>query len=50
MAEIVQDLFAGKQGYLDLKGRLFQSLNGTMLEVFMGFMLGHRVVKEGRTT
>jgi hypothetical protein len=44
---IVQDLFAGTQNYLELKKRLMGSLNGTMLEVFMGFMLGNRVVKEG---
>jgi hypothetical protein len=24
------------------------SLNGTMLEIFFGFMLGNRVVKEGK--
>jgi geranylgeranyl reductase family protein len=44
--EIVQDLFAGTQGYLDLKKRLLDSLNGTLLELFMGTMLGNRVVKE----
>lgn len=48
MTEIVQDLFAGTQGYIDLKQRLLDNLNGTMLEIFMGYMLGHRVVKEGR--
>jgi flavin-dependent dehydrogenase len=47
MTLIVQDLFAGTQNYLELKKRLMGSLNGTMLEVFMGFMLGNRVVKEG---
>ncbi len=47
MTEIVQDLFAGTQGYTDLKKRLLDNLNGTMLEIFMGWMLGHRVVKEG---
>ncbi|MCU0248048.1 MAG: NAD(P)/FAD-dependent oxidoreductase, partial [Bryobacter sp.] len=47
MSEIVQDLFAGTQGYTDLKKRLLDNLNGTMLEIFMGWMLGHRVVKEG---
>ncbi|NWF83052.1 MAG: NAD(P)/FAD-dependent oxidoreductase [Bryobacteraceae bacterium] len=47
MTEIVQDLFAGTQGYTDLKKRLLDNLNGTMLELFMGWMLGHRVVKEG---
>lgn len=48
MMEIVQDLFSGTQGYLDLKARLLANLNGTLLEVCMGSMLGHRVVKEGR--
>jgi flavin-dependent dehydrogenase len=47
MNEIVQDLFAGTQNYSDLKKRLLENLNGTMLEIFMGWMLGHRVVKEG---
>jgi flavin-dependent dehydrogenase len=48
MTEIVQDLFAGTQGYIDLKQRLLDNLNGTMLEIFMGYMLGQRVVKHGR--
>ncbi|QOY90499.1 NAD(P)/FAD-dependent oxidoreductase [Paludibaculum fermentans] len=48
MMEIVQDLFSGTQGYLDLKARLLANLNGTFLEVCIGSMLGHRVVKEGR--
>lgn len=48
MMEIVQDLFAGTQGYMDLKSRLLANLNGTLLEVCMGSMLGHRVIKEGR--
>ena len=47
MRGIVEDLFAGKQGYVDLKARLLKNLNGTLLEVFMGSMLSHRVVKEG---
>jgi flavin-dependent dehydrogenase len=47
MTEIVQDLFAGTQGYIGLKRRLIENLNGTLFELFMGFMLGHRVVKEG---
>lgn len=48
MRLIVQDLFAGTQNYLELKKRLLDTLNGTMLEVVMGFLLGHRVVKEGK--
>ena len=39
-AGIVQDLFAGTQPYLDLKGRLLGSLNGTMHEIAMSFFLG----------
>ncbi len=45
MREIVQDLFAGKQGYLDLKQRILENLNGTMREIVVGGMLGHRIVK-----
>ena len=30
---VLQDLFAGTQGYLDLKARLLQSLNGTILDI-----------------
>lgn len=48
MKLIVQDLFAGTQNYLELKKRLLHTLNGTMLEVAMGLLLGHRVVKEGK--
>jgi geranylgeranyl reductase family protein len=40
---VMQDLFAGTQPYLDLKQRLVENLNGTMLEVVMGFLL-HRFV------
>jgi flavin-dependent dehydrogenase len=48
LMEIVQDLFAGTQGYLDLKKRLLENLNGTMRELLFGSMFGNRVVKEGR--
>lgn len=48
MREIVQDLFAGTQRYLDLKDRILANLNGTLREIVYGFMLGHKVVKEGR--
>jgi flavin-dependent dehydrogenase len=47
MTEIVQDLFAGTQSYSSLKRRLLDNLNGTVLEIFIGAMLGHRIVKEG---
>jgi flavin-dependent dehydrogenase len=36
---LIEDLFAGTQPYLDLKGRLFKNLNGTMLEVIMNLFL-----------
>lgn len=48
MRDIVQDLFAGTQRYLDLKDRILASLNGTLREIVYGAMLGHKVVKEGR--
>jgi geranylgeranyl reductase family protein len=36
---LMEDLFAGTQPYLDLKGRLFKNLNGTMQEVVMNLFL-----------
>jgi flavin-dependent dehydrogenase len=36
---LIEDLFAGTQPYLDLKGRLFKNLNGTMQEVVMNLFL-----------
>jgi hypothetical protein len=30
---VLQDLFAGTQGYLDLKARLLQSMNGAIREI-----------------
>jgi len=47
MRDIVQDLFAGTQRYLDLKDRILNSLNGTVKEILFGSMLGNQVVKEG---
>lgn len=46
--DIMQDLFAGTQPYLDLKSRLLRNLNGTLHEIVMSFfirkwVLGHRV-------
>ena len=46
--EIMQDLFAGTQPYLDLKSRLIRNVNGTLHEIVMSFfirkvVLGHRV-------
>jgi geranylgeranyl reductase family protein len=36
---LIEDLFAGTQPYLDLKGRLFKNLNGTLQEVIMNLFL-----------
>lgn len=36
-ARIMQDLFAGTQPYLGLKQRLLDNLNGSLLEIAMGF-------------
>jgi geranylgeranyl reductase family protein len=41
--EILQDLFAGTQSYLDLKQRLLKNLNGTIQDVAMNLFL-HRLV------
>jgi flavin-dependent dehydrogenase len=46
--DIMQDLFAGTQPYLELKSRLLRNLNGTLHEIIMSFfirkwVLGHRV-------
>jgi geranylgeranyl reductase family protein len=46
--EIVQDLFAGTQNYLELKKRLVDNVNGTMWEVMMATLLGRKVVAEPR--
>ena len=37
MCELMEDLFAGTQNYLDLKARLIRTLNGTFHEVLMSF-------------
>jgi len=41
--QLVQDLFAGTQNYLDLKNRLMKNLNGTFFEIAMNLFL-HRFV------
>ncbi len=38
---LIEDLFAGTQPYLDLKGRLLKNLNGTMQEVIVNLFLQH---------
>jgi geranylgeranyl reductase family protein len=37
--DLMQDLFAGTQGYLSLKGRLMKSLNGTIQDVLTSFFV-----------
>jgi len=42
---LMQDLFAGTQPYLELRGRLLRSLSGSLQEVLMNFFLD-RVIPE----
>ncbi len=42
---LIEDLFAGTQPYLGLKGRLLKNLNGTLQEVIMNFFL-HKLIAE----
>ena len=44
--DLMQDLFAGTQPYLDLRARLLRNLNGTLQEVLMNLFL-NRVIPEG---
>jgi flavin-dependent dehydrogenase len=46
--ELMQDLFAGTQSYIDLKSRLLRNLNGTMLDVVLNFLLTKFVPGESR--
>ncbi len=43
--DLMQDLFAGTQPYLELRNRLLRNLNGTLYEVVMNFFL-QRLVTE----
>jgi flavin-dependent dehydrogenase len=47
-SELMQDLFAGTQPYLDLKARLLRNLHGTLLETVMNFLLSRVVPTESR--
>ncbi len=47
--DVMQDLFAGRQTYLGLKSRLLKNLHGTLLESFLGFVLGREVAGEHST-
>ncbi len=44
--EIMQDLFAGTQPYLELKNRLLKNLNGTLHEILMSFFFRKLVFGE----
>ncbi len=44
--ELVQDLFAGTQGYLGLKKRLLRNLHGTMFETVVNFLFSRLVPGE----
>ena len=46
--EIVQDLFAGTQPYLELKNRLLRNVNTTIHEIFMSFLFRKFVLGETR--
>ena len=46
--EIMQDLFAGTQPYLDLKSRLLKNLNGTLHEILMSFFFRRLVLGQTR--
>lgn len=44
--DLMQDLFAGTQPYLDLKARLLHNLHGTLLESVINFLLSRVVPSE----
>jgi geranylgeranyl reductase family protein len=46
--DLMQDLFAGTQPYLDLKERLLGNLNGTLQEVTMNFFLNRVIPDKAR--
>jgi len=46
--EIMQDLFAGTQPYLELKNRLLRNVNTTLHEIFMSFLLRKLVLGQTR--
>ncbi len=47
-ANIIQDLFAGKQPYLGLKRRLLQNLNGSLYDIGMSFGFSRLVPRKGQ--
>jgi geranylgeranyl reductase family protein len=44
--EIMQDLFAGTQPYLELKSRLLRNVNTTLHEIFMSFLFRKLILGE----
>jgi hypothetical protein len=44
--DIMQDLFAGTQPYLDLKNRLLRNVNGTVHEIVMSFFIRKLVLSQ----
>ncbi len=46
--EIIQDLFAGTQPYLELKTRLLRNVNTTLHEIFMSFLFRKLILGESR--
>jgi geranylgeranyl reductase family protein len=46
--DLMQDLVAGSQTYLGLKGTLLRNLQGTLLDTFFHFVLGREVAGENR--
>jgi flavin-dependent dehydrogenase len=46
--ELMQDLFAGTQPYLELRARLLRNLNGTLQEVLMNFLLNRVIPQSSR--
>jgi hypothetical protein len=48
--ELMQDLFAGTQPYLGLKGRLLRNLNGTLQEVLTNFFLNRVIPGDSRAS
>ena len=46
--EIMQDLFAGTQPYLELKNRLLRNVNTTLHEIFMSFLFRKLILGQTR--
>jgi flavin-dependent dehydrogenase len=44
--DLMQDLFAGTQSYLGLRGRIFRNIHGTVLDTFMNFLLSREIANE----